>query len=247
MERKINHQFFIYPPYISTSWQYISSLFQENDSLIVLLRNGSRVAIPSIDPPTLEQIFQSHREFLEIDENRSSSLQETLDQKLGNTKGSTAASRISIPLLQIDGESDPSHLDSNPLTGGLGAAIQHNPKQSNAPDIPPQILTKLSAIAKILGPHSLEEWALPEPHCNCPYCQIIRALRRPLEEKNVEEPISESDLHFRLWNIEQTGDHLYTVSNPNDPNERYSVHLGTPIGCTCGQKNCEHVRAVLNS
>ncbi|NGX33463.1 MAG: hypothetical protein K1060chlam4_01531, partial [Candidatus Anoxychlamydiales bacterium] len=40
---------------------------------------------------------------------------------------------------------------------------------------------------------------------------------------------------------------LYRVTNPLDENEHYSVFLKDPIGCTCGKKNCEHVKAVLNS
>ena len=40
---------------------------------------------------------------------------------------------------------------------------------------------------------------------------------------------------------------LIVVTNPLDANEHYNVFLGDPIGCTCGQKNCEHIRAVLNS
>ena len=63
----------------------------------------------------------------------------------------------------------------------------------------------------------------------------------------VEEEITEDDLKFRNWDIRQTADKLYAVTNPLDENEHYSVFLGTPLGCTCGEKNCEHIRAVLNS
>ena len=35
--------------------------------------------------------------------------------------------------------------------------------------------------------------------------------------------------------------------DPLDPNEHYNVFLGTPLGCTCGEKDCEHIRAVLST
>jgi PhoH-like ATPase len=50
-----------------------------------------------------------------------------------------------------------------------------------------------------------------------------------------------------IWGIEQTAEQLYKVTNPLDANEQYNVFLGTPLGCTCGLKNCEHIRAVLNT
>ena len=59
--------------------------------------------------------------------------------------------------------------------------------------------------------------------------------------------MNEEDLKFRNWEIEQTADKLYIVTNPFDKNEHYSVFLGDPLGCTCGEKNCEHIRAVLTT
>jgi len=89
-----------------------------------------------------------------------------------------------------------------------------------------------------------------EPHCNCPYCQIANAMQgtvSEVEEKEVEEEVTEDDLKFREWDIKQEGDKLYIVTNPLDADEHYQVFLGTPVGCTCGQKNCEHIRTVLSS
>jgi hypothetical protein len=61
------------------------------------------------------------------------------------------------------------------------------------------------------------------------------------------EEISDDDLKFRDWEIAQTEANLYSVTNPLDPSEHYSVFLGEPLGCTCGSKNCEHIKAVLKS
>jgi hypothetical protein len=35
--------------------------------------------------------------------------------------------------------------------------------------------------------------------------------------------------------------------NPLDHKEHYNVFLGDPIGCSCGNNNCEHIQAVLKS
>jgi hypothetical protein len=78
------------------------------------------------------------------------------------------------------------------------------------------------------------------------HCQIAKALHGELPEEQ-EEEVTDEDLKFRLWDIDQTGDKLYVVTNPLDSKEYYNVFLGDPIGCTCGEKNCEHIRAVLNS
>ena len=62
-----------------------------------------------------------------------------------------------------------------------------------------------------------------------------------------KEEISEEDLRFREWDIEQKGENLYLVRNPLNQKEEYNVFLGNPVGCTCGKDNCEHIRTVLNS
>ncbi|MGH2612567.1 MAG: hypothetical protein ACRDFB_05905, partial [Rhabdochlamydiaceae bacterium] len=62
-----------------------------------------------------------------------------------------------------------------------------------------------------------------------------------------EEEVSDEDLKFRTWDIKQENDKLYSVTNPLDKKEHYNVFLGKPLGCTCGNKNCEHIQAVLKS
>lgn len=126
-------------------------------------------------------------------------------------------------------------------------AMQHNPEQAHAPDLPKEILEKVSGISKILGLEDLSTIQKPEPHCNCSFCQIARALFSETTLALEEEEPSDEDLSFRSWNIQQSGDKLYTVTNPLNEREHYSVYLGEPLGCTCGLKNCEHIRAVLNS
>ena len=89
----------------------------------------------------------------------------------------------------------------------------------------------------------------PEDNCNCMHCQVSRALQigMGINPENLDEAVDEQDLKFRDWDILEEGAHLYRVTNPLDENEHYSVFLKDPIGCTCGKKNCEHIKAVLNS
>jgi hypothetical protein len=126
--------------------------------------------------------------------------------------------------------------------------MQHNPGQSDLPPIPPDVLKKISLIAKAFGLEDTSTLAQPEPNCNCVYCQITRAFNRQESSaaEQVEE-ISNEDLKFRDWEVKSTGDKLYSVTNPLESSEQYSVFLGTPLGCTCGNKNCEHIRAVLST
>ena len=131
---------------------------------------------------------------------------------------------------------------SLPLNGSIGSAMQHNPEQAELPPLPPEMLKKITTIARAFGVD--DSLPTPESNCNCIYCQIARSLNG--EQEQVEE-VSDEDLKFRNWEIAQVEEKLYTVTNPLDPTEHYNVFLGSPIGCTCGSKECEHIRAVLHS
>jgi len=124
-------------------------------------------------------------------------------------------------------------------------AMQHNPDQTDAADLPKEMLEKITGIAKAAGMEDLSHLPKAEPHCNCPFCQISRMIHA--EKKDDDEEIPDAELTFRTWDIKRSSEKLYLVTNPLDKNEYYSVYLGDPLGCTCGAKNCEHIRAVLNS
>ena len=220
---KISAQILSIPPYLSTSWKNVSSIHANPDGekfkLIVILHNGIQVVIPSLDQATVDRIFDAHV--------RYSSLSE-MPQLPPNS--------ISIPI------------GANNEEGGgvdmLNSTSQHNPALANSPEMSKELLEKITGIAKVLGLGDPAQFPKPEPHCNCPFCQIARAFHGG---ENGEEEVSDKDLTFRTWDIQQTGEKLYNVTNPLDEKERYSVFLGDPLGCTCGQKNCEHIRAVLKS
>lgn len=230
---KIDLKILSLPPYISTAWSNVSSLHVENIEtdpiLVVTLTNGSRIDIPRLNHKLLEEIFLAHLRHIELGQIKSKN-------PIALPEPADGALPFKIGIEGID---------------GLGSVLQHNPDQANAPDLPGEILKKIAAISKAVTGDSNVSIPKPEPHCNCLYCQVARAIGNGVaaEEASVkkEEPVSDEDLKFREWDIKQTADKLYTVINPLDQNEHYFVHLGEPLGCSCGEKNCEHLRAVLSS
>ncbi len=208
------------PPYLSTSWKNISSLH----------------AVPDKDKFTLIVTLNTGVQA------SIPSLEKTVINSIFEAHGRYGSTQA-VETLQKDSI-------AFPLSGNIdlmNSAMQHNPAQADSPEIPKEILEKITSIAKVLGLSDTSELPKAEPHCNCPFCQIARAFHGSEAEAKIEEPVSDKDLQFRTWDIKQTAEKLYIVTNPLDNNEQYSVFLGTPLGCTCGQKNCEHIRAVLNS
>ena len=227
MQIKINEKMLSLPPYISTSWQNIISLQIEETLrgplLIVELVSGSRVQIPYLEPIIIEHIFAAHSSFLDKQ----------------NTKKAPENFSFALPLDLLSGALLPGMQDMSQI-------LQHNLEQASTPDLPKELLDKMVSLAKTMGvtdPNSLPK---AEPHCNCPHCQIMRAFHAPTES-SIEEEISDEDLKFRTWDIEQTDEKLYVVSNPLNQEEHYNVFLGEPLGCTCGKKDCEHIQAVLHT
>ncbi len=211
------------PPYLSTTWENIAALktekIGETFTLIITLKAGDQVAIPSLTESDVNSILEAHAQYL----------QPVIP--LQNPKFPVPFS-FSLPFKQ-----------EGPISS-LGESMHHNPEQSDLPEIPPEILSKVAIIAKAFGFDDLSALEQSETDCNCIYCQLKRAFT-PLD--NDEERIKDEDLHFRDWEVNEVSDKLYTVTSPLDKNEQYNVFLGEPLGCTCGQKNCEHVKAVLHS
>ena len=222
MEIKIDDKILSLPPYISTSWKNVISLWQEKKPsgpvLIIDLTSGNRVEIPNLDHALLEKIFHAHTRYLEQEHN--------------SEKFSTSIVALPFPL---------------PNLANLTSILEHNSQQSNIPDLPAELLEKISMVTRNLIPEGASVFPQAEPHCNCPYCQIMRALQQeaqqPLDNSS-EEAVSDDELLFRTWDIKQEGSYFYSVTNPANPKEQYSVFLGEPSGCTCGQNNCEHIQVV---
>jgi len=219
------------PPYLSTTWESISSIYvkgsEDSPLLIVVLRSGFEVEIPYLERSSILKILEAHPQFGGLKGGKSGDKMEK-DQKIFD---------FSTPL-------DEEWVGSA-SAAGIEPIAQHNPAQQDLPPFPPEILKKMAGIARIFGSESLRSLSKPEPGCRCIYCQVVNAIQEEIGAE--EEEVSELDLKFREWEISQTSDKLYNVTNPIDANEYYSVYLGEPLGCTCGRQNCEHIRAVLSS
>jgi hypothetical protein len=242
--KKINHKILSIPPYISTSWKNINTLHMKEiegkQVLVIVLHNGTLIEIPGLEEKLVEQIFDAHSQYVdhETKEPQVESLK-TFEPTAEKEKDVSFSFGIPFQMTGAEG------------TENISSFLQHNPDQANAPKMPPDVIEKITSITKALG-MDMEQMNIPkpEPHCNCPYCQIAKVIQgesndSPKEE--IEEEVTDDDLRFRDWDIKQKGDKLYIVSNPLDANEHYQVFLGNPVGCTCGEQNCEHVRTVLNS
>lgn len=214
-------------PYLSTSWDNITAIYAENAQqqliLCILLKNGNKVEIPHLSESAIEQILRHHSKHLEEEAPKQPIQQSPM--------------QLGFPM-QIGEEG----------MQMMGSAMQHDPSQSDAPELPKEILDKISKISSIIDSDALK-MTDPVENCNCIYCQVARALGSQSIQATglIEEEIKDEDLSFRTWDIEQKEDNLYIVSNPLDPNEQYQVFLGKPIGCTCGKNDCEHIQAVLKS
>ena len=215
---KINNNILSIPPYISTSWENILSIHKEKALLIVILRNSARIEVPDLSETMMQLIFEAHEKYLE------------------SLKNSKPAISFGMPM-------------SGNTMDSITSAMNHDESQRNAPDIPSDVLNKIAQVSKIFSEEINLEIPKPEKNCNCVHCQIAKALQlaNGIHPENLDEAVSDEDLSFKLWDIKEEANKLFTVTNPLDKNEYYSVFLGEPIGCTCGSKDCEHIKAVLNS
>lgn len=232
MAIKITDKILSIPPYISTSWSRIAALHMKGSLLAITLVDGDTIHIPNLNSETINLIFQHHA--IHLGKEQFISLNS--DSEVSKLKEMVEQGEPSIRLA-FGSSSD-----------GLGGMMQHNPGQADAPDLPPEILQKIGAIAKIIAP--AEELLLPkaEVGCNCFHCQIARILNPTPSYPVAEElEVTAEDLNFQQWLITQTGEKLFLVVNPLDEREKYNVFLGEPLGCTCGKQGCEHILAVLKS
>lgn len=205
--------------------------------LVIALHNGTSIDIPGLERPLIEEIFEAHSRYVEGE------TKEPQMESLKTFEPSKEDISFSFGL--------PFQMSGGDTSLNPSSFLEHNPSQANSPEMPKEVIQKITSITKALG-MDMEQMSIPkaEPHCNCPYCQIARAVHENGEDGHhgeIEEEVSDEDLTFRDWDIKQEGDKLYIVSNPLNTEEHYQVYLGNPIGCTCGKKNCEHVRTVLNS
>jgi hypothetical protein len=241
---RINSHILSIPPYISTSWSSIASLHVEQQAanlvLVVTLLNGNCIEIPHLEGSLLETIFSAHAKFLEQDQPAA--------QNSFPPKSLMQTSDIAQHLMSIELPSK-----SNLELEQIGGALQHNPEQADSPDLPSDLIHKIAQLSQAIGIDDPNALPQPEPHCNCMHCQIAKAMQKAINKVTEQEPevseeiVTDEDLTFRSWDIAQKDKQLFIVSNPIELKEQYTVFLGEPMGCTCGEKHCEHIRAVLHS
>ncbi len=237
------------PPYLSTAWDQVASLRMEHiadlgDCLVVTLKDHTLAKIPSLNPATIELIFSKYHDYLSGATSTEKKDPSAAFSKLLFPPNMAAMSEW----LGTDQGSSVSQMPSGHEMIQLSNTMQHNPAQSGMPDLPAELLEKIVTIAKVIGVDEGAQLIKAEPHCNCLHCQLARALRgEQKEDVSHEEEVKDEELQFRSWDIQQIDEHLYHVTHPLDAAEKYTVFLGSPVGCTCGQKGCEHINAVLNS
>lgn len=242
---KINDKALNIPPYLSTTWNQIAAIHMKGSHLVITLKDGDTINIPGLIQENIDAVFHYHAEALEKESpishesifNNSEPM-----QALSETQRMTSTPSFQLAFGTLD---------------GLQHIMQHNPEHSNAPELPIELIQKITAITKILSTDDSLVLPKPEAHCNCFHCQIARAVTpsdtdpilietQPLIEEE-KEAVLDEELQFQQWNIQQTNDKLFVVTNKLDENEQYNVYLGEPLGCTCGKEGCEHMLAVLKS
>lgn len=238
---KINKKILSIPPYISTSWENIMALHTKEAQLIITLKEGHRITIPDLPAEDITAIFLFHEEFLEQEDALSTAFLSRKLPPLSHSLFNSDPHEIAIPFqLGIDSAE------------GMTNLLQHNPAQSDLPDIPAPILQKISAIAKIVSSEEMMEMPQAELNCNCMHCQIARAFTqtRPalLEELSLTSEVTLEELTFQQWEVlpQPNDSKLFKVVNRLDLSETYHVYL-EPVGCTCGKEGCEHIISVLKS
>lgn len=224
------------PPYISTSWDKVASVYMKEQELVISLKDNTQIVIPNLSSEVIEEIFNAHAAYLDT-------------QIVKRPKEEAATTQTSENVLGL-----PFRLFFGTLES-INQALQHNPSYSDLPPLPPEIVSKIELLAKAVPVEEISNLLTPQPGCNCVYCQMSRILKKATNaphdvpevtsHESTEEEVKEEELRFEQWEVRQIGDKMYQVTNKLDPKEHYSVYLGNPIGCTCGKPNCEHIVAVL--
>ncbi|MCB1118544.1 MAG: hypothetical protein KDK65_01145 [Chlamydiia bacterium] len=224
-------KFFNLPPHLVTQWDDIKALYIKDNTLHVALHEGETILIPHLNQEMVEQIFIAYGKHMNEEAEQSHSLLEAI--KLPFPGGFFGAEiGIDLPFK---------------VSEGFQSIVHHDPKGTKAPDLPKELLDKLSRMAQMMLAHNPQAFSKAEADCNCFHCQIAREL---VQQTLDAEDVHEEDLHFAPeWDVTPI-DHdekRYRVASRLNPDQSYQVHLGNPIGCTCGKNNCEHIIAALKS
>jgi len=239
---RINHKILSIPPYISTPWKNVLALktakIEEKLELQITLSDGSSISIPETEDVIIEAVFTAHARYLDAEPQIAKVIPPSfLHSGFGK--------------LAVFSESEsPLASDMTKMLSQISSFWEHDPEKGKAPDLPRDMIEQFKHVAGSLPFSDPQKLPQPEPHCNCPHCQITRALHTGLQvRESFEEfePVAEQDLNFPRWIIQSMPGQAYKVINPDNTDEYYFVSLASPLHCTCGAKNCEHMEIVLKS
>lgn len=232
---KITESYIHIPPYISTAWNEVRAVWKENDAVFLLLFGKQAIKISGLSEEQEEMIFSFHGKHLVAS-------QESRIPQLSK--------ELSLPAHFLGGMAPLGMQLGIAGQGGVHNILQHNLTMANFPDLPLELLQRIAKVASALS-QGMEgmEVSEDEPHCNCPHCQLARVMRESAQ--SCEEPPSESkeeeEVFVSDWRIQNKEKDVYEVAHRLHLEEAYLVHLGDPLGCTCGKSGCEHLLAVLRS
>ena len=242
---RINNKILSIPPYISTSWKQISSLKAEKKEgflqLHITLQDGSYTLIPQIESPVVDAIFSSHAKYLE--------------NEMPQEKQPPSIFSFESPRMSSSALLDAPFPLPFPEFKNLTSFLQHDSEKSLEANFPQEMLDKIAHLTKAMGISDIRLFPKAEPHCNCPHCQIARSMKKAFEETQreeenslyLDEEVTEKDLSFKSWFIYPLENNNYKVIHPDNKDEIYLVSLGSPLSCSCGSNQCEHIRSVLSS
>jgi hypothetical protein len=216
---KFNSHFFSFPPHISTTWKQVAALtMNPAGHLEIAMHSGEKISLPPLSAEETDRIFQAYASHLE----------------------KTAAPDATPVKREL-----PPHPFGMDFPKILAFPLQHSPTGQEDPGFTEEMIQQIAEIAKNVIPKEHLESFKAEPGCHCTYCEIARAAKDDETETLDSAPLT--DLPPLEWVVTPMGNKLYNVSHINNPQENYRVHLGTPIGCTCGQTHCPHILSVLKS
>ena len=142
---KITPKILSIPPYLSTSWSQINSMYMKDGELVIRLADGTTISVPGLKTQEIEAVFAAHSTFVETS---LSSPQGNFQHPLLNMTNPQMMNSQQLQNLEAGGAM---HLNFDSMES-FGSALQHNLEQAHMPNLPQEILKKIAAIAKIVAP-----------------------------------------------------------------------------------------------